>query len=318
MKKIIFITGVAGMIGSNLLKTYIKKDLIIIGIDNLILGKKKFLSPFIKKKNFFFINSNLNKPLKSKEIIALINKNYLAEVWLLAANSDIQKGTNDPTVDLQNTFLTTFFTLNFLKKFLKKDTKILFSSSSAIYGNIISRINEENTAIKPISNYGAMKLASEGYLSSFSKANNASIFIFRFPNVIGNNLTHGLLFDMKKKILSKNKNIMVLGNGEQQKPYSHVSEIISCMIFIKKKRYINKINYFNIGTDDAGMKVKNIVELLKKALNSKKKTIYQKNITGWVGDVSKYRYSTKKINRLGFYFKLSSKEAINLAITTIN
>jgi UDP-glucose 4-epimerase len=239
-------------------------------------------------------------------------------VWLLAANSDIQKGTNDPNVDLQNTFLTTFFTLNFLKKFLKKDTKILFSSSSAIYGNIISRINEENTAIKPISNYGAMKLASEGYLSSFSKANNASIFIFRFPNVIGNNLTHGLLFDMKKKILSKNKNIMVLGNGEQQKPYSHVSEIISCMIFIKKKRYINKINYFNIGTDDVGMKVKNIVELLKKALNSKKKTVYQKNITGWVGDVSKYRYSTKKINRLGFYFKLSSKEAVNLAITTIN
>jgi UDP-glucose 4-epimerase len=318
MKKIIFITGVAGMIGSNLLKTYIKKDLIIIGIDNLILGKKKFLSPFIKKKNFFFINNNLNKPLKSKKIIALINKNYLAEVWLLAANSDIQKGTNDPNVDLQNTFLTTFFTLNFLKKFLKKDTKILFSSSSAIYGNIISRINEENTAIKPISNYGAMKLASEGYLSSFSKANNASIFIFRFPNVIGNNLTHGLLFDMKKKILSKNKNIMVLGNGEQQKPYSHVSEIISCMIFIKKKRYINKINYFNIGTDDVGMKVKNIVELLKKALNSKKKTVYQKNITGWVGDVSKYRYSTKKINRLGFYFKLSSKEAVNLAITTIN
>ena len=318
MKKIIFITGVAGMIGSNLLKTYIKKDLIIIGIDNLILGKKKFLSPFIKKKNFFFINNNLNKPLKSKKIIALINKNYLAEVWLLAANSDIQKGTNDPNVDLQNTFLTTFFTLNFLKKFLKKDTKILFSSSSAIYGNIISRINEENTAIKPISNYGAMKLASEGYLSSFSKANNASIFIFRFPNVIGNNLTHGLLFDMKKKILSKNKNIMVLGNGEQQKPYSHVSEIISCMIFIKKKRYINKINYFNIGTDDVGMKVKNIVELLKKALKTKKKTVYQKNITGWVGDVSKYRYSTKKINRLGFYFKLSSKEAVNLAITTIN
>ena len=46
MKKVIFITGIAGMIGSNLLKRYIEKDVIVIGVDNFALGKKTFLLPF--------------------------------------------------------------------------------------------------------------------------------------------------------------------------------------------------------------------------------------------------------------------------------
>ena len=56
MKKIILITGVAGMIGSNLLKEYINKNFLIIGIDNLTLGNKKFISEYLKKKIFFFLN----------------------------------------------------------------------------------------------------------------------------------------------------------------------------------------------------------------------------------------------------------------------
>ena len=48
MKKLIFITGVAGMVGSNLLGKYINTDNLIIGIDSLVLGKKSFLRPNIK------------------------------------------------------------------------------------------------------------------------------------------------------------------------------------------------------------------------------------------------------------------------------
>ena len=67
MKKIILITGVAGMVGTNLLKKIInKKDTIIIGIDNLILGKKKFLNPYLNKDNFFFIKMDLGKKVKVK------------------------------------------------------------------------------------------------------------------------------------------------------------------------------------------------------------------------------------------------------------
>ena len=122
-----------------------------------------------------------------------------------------------------------------MKKYITDKTKIIFTSSSAIYGETNSIISEKTKIKKPISNYGLMKLKSEIFLTNFSKKFKIEILIFRFPNVVGSNLTHGLLFDMKNKIFSKKKHIQVLGNGEQQKPYSHVSEIIDCMFFFKKK-----------------------------------------------------------------------------------
>ena len=318
MKKIIFITGAAGMVGSNLIRQYINKKNIIISIDNLVLGKEIFLKLYKKKKNFFFYKKDLSKKIISNEIPKILKKNILSEVWLLAANSDIQKGTNDYRVDLKNTFLSTIYTMEFLKKYINKNTKIMFTSSSAIYGNIKKEIDENTTKMSPISNYGSMKLASEGYLSSFSNANKANVLIFRFPNVIGDNLTHGLLFDMKNKIQSKKKYIQVLGNGEQQKPYSHVKEIIKCMLFLKNKKLDSKLNYFNIGTNDNGIKVKNIVKEIVKKFNSKKKIIYEKNNTGWVGDVPKYKYSTKKIKKLGFKFRYDSQKAIKLTINSLS
>ena len=314
MKEVIFITGIAGMVGSNLLKKYINQNKIIIGIDNFELGKEKFIKDYFKFKNFFFLKINLNKKVTNKNLEKILKKNSLREIWLLAANSDISKGIKNTSVDLNNTFLTTVNSLEFLKPYIKKNTKILFTSTSAIYGNVNKSVSENNSIVSPVSNYGAMKAACEAYISSFSFLNDANTFIFRFPNVIGKNLTHGLLFDMKKKINSKKNFINVLGNGKQQKPYSHVNEILSCMMFVKNKKYKKRMNVFNIGTNDKGIKVKDIVIRMLKIYKSNKKIKFGKSNIGWKGDVPTYRYNTKKINDLGFKFRINSKESVIKAI----
>jgi UDP-glucose 4-epimerase len=317
VKKIILITGAAGMIGSNLIGRYINKDFTIIGIDSLKSGKIKYINPFLKKKNFFFFNIDLSKKLKNKKIENIFKKNYLYEIWHLAANSDIQSGIIDYEVDLNDTFLTTFNILNFINKYLKKNTKFIFSSSSAIYGNTKGSISENYKKKNPISNYGLMKLFSEKYLEYFANKNNLNTYIFRFPNVVGTNLTHGIVYDLIKKISYNKKILNILGNGHQQKPYSDVSEIIKCMIFIKNKKFLRNTNYFNIGTNDRGIKVKDIVNIFLKETNYGTKAIFQKKKQGWEGDVVNYIYSTKKINKLGFRFKLSSKQAITKIIKNL-
>lgn len=314
MKKVIFITGIAGMVGSNLLKKISDSKNIIIGIDNYTLGEKKFIEPFLSKKNFFFFKYNLDKKINCTKLENIIKKNYLSEVWLLAANSDIKKGIIDYRIDLKNTFLTTINSLEFIKKYIKKNTKIIFTSSSAVYGSHKNKISELTSKKRPESSYGLMKLQSEQYLENFSYINSVNTLIFRFPNVIGPNLTHGLIFDMKKKINSKKKYIQVLGNGEQQKPYSHVDEIISCMMFVKNKKYKKRMNVLNIGTNDKGIKVKDIVIRMLKIYRSNKKIKFGKSNVGWKGDIPTYRYNTKKINDLGFKFRLNSKESVIKAI----
>jgi len=314
VKKIILITGAAGMVGSNLINRYINQDLQIIAIDSLKLGKMEYIKSFKKKKNFLFFKIDLSKKIKDRKIENILKQNYLHEVWHLAANSDIQRGISDYEVDLKDTFLTTFNTLNFINKYLKKNTKLIFSSSSAIYGYVKGSISENYKKKNPISNYGLMKLLSEEYIEYIANKNNLKTYIFRFPNVIGSNLTHGIIYDFIKKISYNKKILNVLGNGNQQKPYSDVLEIINCMIFIKNKKFLQNVNFFNIGTNDKGIKVKDIVDIFLKATNFGTKAIFQREKQGWIGDVINYSYSTKKINKLGFRFKLSSKQVITKTI----
>ncbi len=317
-KNTIIITGSAGMLSSELIKKLINKNLIIVGIDNFRLGSKKNIKKFLKFKNFHFFKIDLNKKISNKKLINFMKNKKISDIWHFAANSDIKKGVNNPDVDYEDTFLTTYNVLKFFSKFLTKKSKFIFTSSSAIYGEIKGKITDQTFPLRPQSNYGSMKLASESIISSFSYLNGFKSFIFRLPNVVGKNLTHGVIYDLSNKIRKKNvKFLQVLGNGNQRKPYSHASEIINCMTYIKSKYHLNLVNHYNIGNNDKGVKVKYIVKLLKKKYSFKKKIVFQKSKFGWKGDIPKYQYNSKKLQKIGFKFLMNSEQAIKKTINEL-
>ena len=235
MRKNILITGVAGMIGSHLLELKIKKNT-VYGFDNFLNKKKNLINKFYSDKNFHF------KKLDVSEKLNINKKTKFDEIWLLAANSDIQKGIKNHQVDFKNTFLTNYNFLNQIKKNLYKNrTKIIFTSSSAIYGEVKKKIPSNHGPFKPISNYGAMKAASESFISYFASNHNVKYYIFRLPNVISENFTHGIIKDFINKIKLKKKKFNVLGNGLQKKPFVHANDLISIMEKIVKKKKNLKI-----------------------------------------------------------------------------
>ena len=75
----------------------------------------------------------------------------------------------------------------------------------------------------------------------FCKKIKIKYVIGRFPNVVGKPFTHGVIFDLANKII-KNSFLKVLGNGKQQKPYVHVSELIKCIEFLILKKL--KVSFF--------------------------------------------------------------------------
>jgi len=166
----------------------------------------------------------------------------------------------------------------------------------------------------PISNYGAMKLASESYISYFSNKKQIRHYIYRLPNVIGERVTHGLLFDMKKKFFSNKNFVQVLGNGNQKKPYAYAEDLIKVIMKLNK---LKSSLILNIGPKDFGITVKEIINKIYYKLNSKKKIFYQKKNYGWPGDVPEYYYDLKNLNKKKINLKLSSKEAINKTINLI-
>lgn len=312
MNKKILITGAAGMIGSTVVESKLKKNNLVYGIDNFLNKKSIYIKKFLTNKNFFFKKKDISL---SKKIFR--NNLYFDEVWLLAANSDIRAGIKNPNVDYQNTFLSTYNFLNNINKNLKKNTKIIFTSSSAIYGDLKNKKIKLNYGpYKPISNYGAMKSASESYLTYYCQNYSIPFYIFRLPNVISEKFTHGIINDFVKKINLNKKYFQILGNGNQRKPYVHANDLVNIIEkIIDLKKFKNE--FFNLTPNDSGVTVKYIAQRVKLIFKSKKVIKYQNNKYGWKGDVPFYAYKNNLKKYRHLQFKLSSKEVINKVLMNI-
>jgi UDP-glucose 4-epimerase len=316
ISKISLITGAAGFIGSHLTDRLLAQGQSVIGIDNFTLGRRENLTAAMAHKNFTFIEADLNE---TGPCLALLRKKTKASpittVWHLAANSDIQAGGRDPGVDLRLTFLTTYNVLRMMETLGAK--QLVFASSSAIYGDHKAVLTEETGPVFPVSNYGAMKLASEGAITAALENFLERAWICRFPNVVGGRATHGVIFDFLNKLRRNPARLDVLGNGTQQKPYLHVRELVEAMLFIHQ-RSRERLNYYNIAPAHGATTVKYIAEAVVRAASPKAKIHYGGGPRGWTGDVPKFRYSTKKLKTLGWSSKLNSNQAINLAIMENN
>jgi len=312
----ILITGVAGFIGSNLAQAFISKGKKVVGFDNLSTGRLSNLENVIEHPRFEFKKVNLADFVSYSEALTHTHSSTpITEVWHLAANSDIPAGILDPQTDLSDTFMTTFNTLELMKKLGVR--LICFASSSAIYGDLKkSRLGENTGPLLPISNYGAMKLASEAIISAAAENFLDYAFIFRFPNVIGTPATHGVILDFVRKLKATPDNLSVLGNGKQRKPYLHIEELISAMVFIHKEAK-KRINIFNIGPSDEGVMVRFIAEQVVKEFSPNASISYGKSNRGWVGDVPEFIYSIDKLQLLGWRPNMNSIEAVCRAVREI-
>lgn len=303
-KKINILLGSSGFISSYFLKSKFYKDKNFACIDR---KKNHYLN------NHFFFKSDLSNKKKLKKILINIGRKYnINEIWHFAANSDIQKSSQNCKIDFKNTFLTTYNLIQNIIETKINVKKIIFASSSAIYGPKENcKIRENIGNLMPISNYGSMKLCSESILYSFAHLKNIKCFIFRFPNVVGPHLTHGLIYDLIKKI-KKNKNILkILGNGYQKKQYLHVDDLINAMNFIvKKKKFKDNLQIFNVSGIDDGIEVRKIVEKFVSLNNLKPKIYYEKKRVGWMGDIASFRYDISKIKKQGWKPKFNSIESI--------
>lgn len=200
----------------------------------------------------------------------------------------------------------------------RKIGELLFASSSAIYGDLGDQELTESTGpLFPISNYGAMKLASEAIITAAVEKFLGRALLFRFPNVVGLPATHGVILDFIRRLRSDPDHLDVLGDGSQRKSYLHVSELVEAMLFIQA-RAAKKVDAFNIGPTDAGIFVRDIARETVAAVAPGAQLKFGTDNKGWVGDVPRFAYSTAKLSALGWTPKLSSLEAVRRAIGEIN
>lgn len=303
MKRIMVIGG-AGFIGSHLCDALLEKGYFVLCIDNLMRGKLSNINHLTDNNNFSFVKADAgNIDLMSY----LMNMHKIEHVYHLAANSDIQASTKDPQIEYNNTMKTTWSILSAMK--INNIKNLFFASTSAVYGQQCDiALSEDTTLLQPISYYGAAKMASEAFIHAFTNMNDMNVLIFRFPNVIGPRLTHGVIFDFIERLKEDPSHLDVLGNGTQSKPYMHVFDLIKGILLLSEST--KGVEIYNIGVNSE-TNVKRIAEIVINEMGLTGIPInYGIDNIGWKGDVPRFTYNLKKIHKTGWLPKMTSDEAI--------
>ena len=306
----ILITGGAGFIGSHLSDVLLSEGHEIVIFDNLSLGRMENIESALKNPKCEFVKGDITN---LNEFFNVFRNHKFDVVFHMAANSDIAKSHANPNVDFDNTLLTTYNVLLGMKEFGVKN--IVFASTSAIYGDTGVSVDEDFGPLFPISHYGASKLASEAYISSFCENYGFKAWITRFPNVVGERATHGAIYDFINKLRKNPAELEVLGDGTQTKPYLYVKDLVEAIVLVWKSTS-EQINYFNLGVESRST-VKEMAEMVIEEMGLNATIRYTGGNRGWVGDVPQFSYSLDKIHKLGWSAKVSSNEAVRKSIQYI-
>jgi len=306
MKLNVLITGGAGFIGSHLVDTFITKGANVCVIDDLSSGRLENIKRWLKMPHFTFVCSNLLKHNNLSKIV----RNYEI-LFHLAANPEVRVGLMSPNIHFNQNVVATFKLLEAIRK--SDNVKVfLFTSSSTVYGEASYIPTPESYApLKPISVYGATKLACEALLTAYSHTYGFRAIIYRLANVIGPRSTHGVLYDFIQKLRRNPKELEILGDGTQTKSYLHVTDCIKAMLVgLEKSR--KPIEIFNVGSEDQ-IDVKTIAKIVieEMALQGVK-IIFTGGIEGkgWKGDVKNMLLDISKLKTLGWKPELNSEQAI--------
>ncbi len=305
------VTGGAGFIGSHLCDELLARGDEVWCLDNLYLGREENICHLRGNGRFRFHKGDILEPAELDRVFA---ESRPETVYHLAANSDISLGNKDRRLDLRLNFLTTIEILEAMQKYGAK--KIFFASTSAVFGDTPQLLREETGPLRPVSFYGASKLAAEAYLSVFAQSFGGRVWMLRFPNVVGERCTHGAVYDFIARLTKDPSRLDVLGDGSQTKPYLYVKDLVRAILMVCDRAPEQFAVYHVAG--EGLTTVRQIAEIILEEMGLRETPIvYGGGKVGWVGDVPYFNYDSGKIKALGFAHRYDSTAAVRMAVRRI-
>jgi len=291
----ILITGAAGFIGFHLAKKLIEKKIFVIGIDNLNNYYDKSLKinrlKVLKKSKYFkFIKLDVSD---FKNLNLIFKKNKINQVINLAAYAGVQYSLKHPEKYIFTNEIGFFNILELVKKY--KIKKLLFASSSSVYGLNDLPFKETQNTDEPISLYAATKKNNEVLAYYYSKQFNINIFGIRFFTVYGPYGRPDLsIFKFCKQILS-NKKLKLFNKGNNYRDFTYIDDLIDNLL--KLLNIKNKKNFFKILNISSGKKIKifDLVKLLEQKLQKKAKINLEKKLSTDITASLSYSSELRKI-----------------------
>jgi UDP-glucose 4-epimerase len=305
-----FVVGGAGFIGSHFTDVLLASPLTrrVTIFDNFSSGREWHYEEHLADPRLTVVRAD------ASDINALV-ATMEGHDWVihLASNPDIARAAESPEIDF---YRGTLVTNNVVEAMRRAGLhRLLYASGSGVYGDAgDTLVAEDYSPMVPISTYGASKLAGESLIASYCSMFGLRACVCRFGNVVGPRQTHGVGFDFLRRLVGKPRRLRILGDGEQSKPYIHVSDVVEAALCAATNA-ADRFSVFNVATDDA-VTVTEIADLAVATVGLAVRPVfdYTGGRCGWRGDVPVVRLDSARIRALGWIPKWNSREAVRQSL----
>lgn len=267
------VTGGAGFIGSHLVERLLRENHEVICLDNF----DSYYNPEIKLKNIYPFMSNNNFTLVEGDILDKnVLQNLLIDVGYIfheAAQAGVRASVEDPMKAHQ---VNATGTLNILEAAMDTDVKkIIYASSSSVYGKIKYLPFDEAHPNNPISPYGVSKLMAEEYCRVFNEIYGLNTVSLRYFTVYGPRMRPDLAISIFTKRAMEDEPIEIFGDGTKKRDFTYIDDIVEANMLAIKKGH----GTYNIGSGRS-ISISELAEKIIKHTESNSKITYGNNSKG--------------------------------------
>ena len=262
------VTGGAGFIGSHLVKNLVERGNEIIVIDNLNTGKKKNVKKNLKKINFFEVD------IRDFSTIEDIIKN-VDGIFHEAALASVQDSFRIPDKFFD---VNVKGTENIFKIGKKLGIKVVYASSSSVYGNPISIPIKENDDKNPLNPYAKTKLENDKMAEKYAK-NGLKVIGLRYFNVFGpgQSKEYAGVIKLFLERIQQGSSPLINGDGLQVRDFVYVDDVVNANMLAMESNIDGK--FFNIGTGTT-ISVLDLANMIIKFSGLKLKPIHRLAVPG--------------------------------------
>ena len=262
------VTGGAGFIGSHLVKNLVERGNEVIVIDNLNTGKKKNVKKNLKKINFFEVD------IRDFSTIEDIMKN-VDGIFHEAALASVQDSFIIPDKFFD---VNVKGTENIFKIGKKLGIKVVYASSSSVYGNPISIPIKENDDKNPINPYAKTKLENDKMAEKYAK-NGLKVIGLRYFNVFGpgQSKEYAGVIKLFLERIQQGLSPLINGDGLQVRDFVYVDDVVNANMLAMESNINGK--FFNIGTGTT-ISVLDLANMIIKFSGLKLKPIHRLAVPG--------------------------------------
>ena len=296
------ITGGAGFIGSNLTESLLENGNSVRVLDDFSTGKKENLKLLLEKfpKRLEVVEGSICDRSICKDAMKKVK--YISHN---AAIASVQRSIEAP---LETSSVNITGTLNLLQEALSCDSleKLIFASSSAIYGDIDDRTEEDNFSSKPLSPYAAHKGIAELYMKLSFNLKQLPTLVFRYFNVFGPrqdpNSIYSAVIPIFIKAFINNEAPIIYGDGEQSRDFTYIENVVEANKIAFDSTLCGEIINIACG---ASINLKTVVSELNTIFNKKFNPVFKDKRSGDIkhskANISKAKLLLKDYNKISFH-----------------